>query len=200
MSPKPDVSEERKNQILDAAMSIFARVGFHTARMDDVAEEAGLSKGALYWYFKSKDAIINAILERLFHLALKDLLKLQANEEGSVREGLIAYTRQAVGYMDRLKMLMPMMYEFYALAARQKRMQVFIKEYYGQYVETMAKLIQRGIDRGEFKATDPQEAAITLIAIYEGLVLLWVFIPQVIQLEQQAQASVKLFLEGLLSQ
>lgn len=200
MSPKPDVSEERKNQILDAAMNIFARMGFHAARMDDVAEEAGLSKGALYWYFKSKDAIISAILERLFRLALKDLLKLQANEEGSVREGLIAYTRQAIGYMDRLKMLMPMMYEFYALAARQRRMQSFIKEYYGQYVETMANLIQRGIDRGEFKPTNPQEAAITLIAIYEGLVLLWVFTPQLIQIDQQAQASVRLFLEGLLAQ
>ena len=88
MSPKPDVSEERKSQILDAAMNTFARMGFHKARMDDVAEEAGLSKGALYWYFKSKDAIIGAILDRLFNLALKDLRTLQASKEESVRDGL----------------------------------------------------------------------------------------------------------------
>jgi len=55
MSPRPDVSEERKNQILDAAGKVFARLGFQKTRMDDIVEESGLSKGTLYWYFKSKD-------------------------------------------------------------------------------------------------------------------------------------------------
>ncbi|HET7081061.1 MAG TPA: helix-turn-helix domain-containing protein, partial [Chloroflexia bacterium] len=57
MSPRPDVSEERKNQILDAAAAVFSRLGFHEARMDDIVRESGLSKGTLYWYFTSKDAI-----------------------------------------------------------------------------------------------------------------------------------------------
>ena len=48
MSPRPDVSEERKQQILEAAIAVFARLGFRAARMDDVAEQAGLSKAALY--------------------------------------------------------------------------------------------------------------------------------------------------------
>ena len=51
MSPRPDVSEERRNQILEAAMAVFARQGFEQARMDDIAQEVGLSKGALYLYF-----------------------------------------------------------------------------------------------------------------------------------------------------
>jgi AcrR family transcriptional regulator len=62
ISPRPDVSEERQNQILEAAVAVFARVGFRTARMDDMAEQAGLSKGALYLYYQSKDAIIAALL------------------------------------------------------------------------------------------------------------------------------------------
>ena len=45
MSPRPDVSEERRNQILEAAMAVFARQGFEQARMDDIAQEVGLSKG-----------------------------------------------------------------------------------------------------------------------------------------------------------
>lgn len=64
--PRPDVSEERRSQILDAAVAVFARLGFHQARMDDIVQEAGLSKGALYWYFKSKDEIVMAILSSLF--------------------------------------------------------------------------------------------------------------------------------------
>lgn len=63
---RSDVSEERRSQILDAAVAVFARLGFHQARMDDIVQEAGLSKGALYWYFKSKDEIVMAILSSLF--------------------------------------------------------------------------------------------------------------------------------------
>ena len=61
MSPKPDVSEERKEQIATAATKIFSEQGFDKARMDDIASEAKLSKGTLYLYFKSKDAIIKHI-------------------------------------------------------------------------------------------------------------------------------------------
>ena len=54
MSPRPDVSKERKQQILDAAEDVFTRKGLDNARMDDIAKRTGLSKGSLYWYFKSK--------------------------------------------------------------------------------------------------------------------------------------------------
>ncbi|MDL1899078.1 helix-turn-helix transcriptional regulator [Anaerolineae bacterium CFX7] len=57
MSPRANVSAARKAQILDAAAAVFARKGFYQASMDDIVEEAGLSKGALYWYFKSKACI-----------------------------------------------------------------------------------------------------------------------------------------------
>ena len=66
MSPKPDVSDERKDQIMNAAEEVFAQKGFSDARMDDIAEETGLSKGTLYLYYKSKDDLIIAILDRIF--------------------------------------------------------------------------------------------------------------------------------------
>jgi len=56
----PDAGEVRRNQILDAATAVFARLGFERARMDDIVEASGLSKGALYWYFNSKEEIITA--------------------------------------------------------------------------------------------------------------------------------------------
>ena len=73
MSPKPDVSDERKIQILDAAMDTFAEKGFHKTRMSDIAETSGLSKGSLYWYFDSKDSIILNLLDRVFEPELKEL-------------------------------------------------------------------------------------------------------------------------------
>ena len=66
MSPRPDVSEERKDQIMNAAEEVFSQKGFSNARMDDIAEETGLSKGTVYLYYKSKDDLIIAILNRIF--------------------------------------------------------------------------------------------------------------------------------------
>ena len=68
MSPRPDVSDERRTQILEAAMTVFDQ-----ARMDDIAQEFGLSKGALYLYYKSKDATLSAILQFFFSRAMKKL-------------------------------------------------------------------------------------------------------------------------------
>jgi AcrR family transcriptional regulator len=48
MAPRQDVSEQRRHQIMDAAFAVFSRLGFERASMDDIAKEAGVSKGALY--------------------------------------------------------------------------------------------------------------------------------------------------------
>ena len=66
MAPRTDISEERREQILDAAATVFARLGVRESRMDDIVAQADLSKGGLYWYFKSKDDLVAAFIERLF--------------------------------------------------------------------------------------------------------------------------------------
>ena len=85
MSPRPNVTDERKSQIIAAAEDVFTQKGFDEARMDDIAEETGLSKGTLYLYFKSKDDIIIAILDRIFQREFKafeqmDLSTISATE------------------------------------------------------------------------------------------------------------------------
>ncbi|MEM1265125.1 MAG: TetR/AcrR family transcriptional regulator [Pseudomonadota bacterium] len=64
--PKVVDRDEMQNGILDAAMSVYARKGYHAATIADVAEAAGLGKGTLYLYFKNKDAIAIAMVERHF--------------------------------------------------------------------------------------------------------------------------------------
>ena len=64
----PKVSEQymtdRRNQILDAAVATFSRKGFHMATIEDIRLEAGLSRGAVYHYFKTKEDIIDGIRQR----------------------------------------------------------------------------------------------------------------------------------------
>jgi AcrR family transcriptional regulator len=190
------VSEERKNQILDAAAAVFSRLGFHEARMDDIVRESGLSKGTLYWYFTSKDAIITGLMQRIFDLGMGGLRRLEG-ADGPVRERLLDYTRRLGDDFQRLSAVQSIAFEFYAVAARHKTVRQFLKEYFKQYRATVARLIAQGIDRGEFRPVDPDTVATTLAALYEGLVLLWFVDREAIQWETQGTESVRLLLDGL---
>lgn len=198
MSPRPDVSEERKQQILDAAIAVFARLGFRAARMDDVAEQAGLSKGALYLYYKSKDAIIAAILQRLFAGEFKHLQALVESEgKGPVAEQLLTLTRQFASMMQWMSKLMPIAFEFYAIAGRDKAVRQFLKEYFTDYRHLLARLIERGIAQGEFRDINAEATAITFVALFEGQALLFFVDPEAIQWAEQLETSMRLLLSGL---
>jgi AcrR family transcriptional regulator len=197
MSPRPDVSEERKDQIMNAAEEVFTKKGFDDARMEDIAEETGLSKGTLYLYFKSKEDLVIAILDRIFLGAFKQF-KTQEIAEASAREAIWRFTEEAIH--DYLKMLrmMPIAYEFLALAFRNKIVQKALKQYFDVYMDALVPLIQRGIDSGEFRRVDAQEVAIAAGAIFEGTVLLWVYDKSRIDVEHHIRSGIQLLLEGVL--
>ncbi len=198
MSPRPDVSEARKQQILEAAIAVFARLGFRAARMEDVAEQAGLSKAALYLYYKSKDAIIAALLQRLFAQEFKQLQALVESEgNGPVVEQLLVLTRQFASMLQWMSRFMPIAFEFYAIAGRDKQVRQFLKEYFSDYRQLLARLIERGIVQGEFRDIDAEATAITLTALFEGLALLFFVDPEATRWAEQTETSVQLLLCGL---
>jgi AcrR family transcriptional regulator len=120
MSPKNNVSEKRRNQILDAAMKTFSEVGFHKARMSDIADTSGLSKGSLYWYFDSKDSIILNLLEKIFEPELKDLRALLTDSR-SAEDRLEIYIDRVSDDMVAMLKWMPLIHDFIALAFRKDR-------------------------------------------------------------------------------
>jgi AcrR family transcriptional regulator len=196
MAPRPDVSQERRNQIIAAAIAVFTRLGFHAARIEDIAKEAKLSKGALYWYFKSKDDIIAAIMDRFIDremVELEDALKLQA----PVSEKLMKLNGMIVDEMESMLDLMPILYEFYAAATRRKDIRKALVQFFRPTQQLFSRLIQQGIDSGEFANVDTEVVAVDLIALYEGLLLLTVLDPKTVDLEKMSVQGTSLMIEGL---
>lgn len=194
--PRPDVSEERKEQILNAAAIVFSQQGFANARMDDIVEKSGLSKGALYWYFKSKDEIILALMHRFFDqdlAGLDHLLEMNL----SARETLLQYIDALVTEFDQVKDLAPLIYDYYSSATRDEEKQAFFRAYFRQYRTLMHDIIQRGIKANEFKSTDLDTFALTLTAIFEGLLLLYTIDESPVDLKQQLKRSVSLLLDSI---
>ena len=120
MSPRPDVSTERKKQITDAATTVFSRQGFHKARIDDIAAEAGLSKGTLYLYFKSKDDIIASLLSKMFERELAALDSLKKDQRPAA-ERLLVFVEQFNKALLKWQRIIPIMFEFLSRISPAKR-------------------------------------------------------------------------------
>jgi len=196
MSPRPNVSDERKAQILNAAEGVFTKRGFNEARMDDIAEKTGLSKGTLYLYFKSKDDLIIAILERIFQREFRQLEDLQ-QDDVSASDAMMKLTDLITKDIVSMLRLIPIIYNFLALAFRNKYVQRALKDYINHYLNILIPIIQRGIDAGEFRSVDAREVAIAASAIIEGTMLLWVYDKSIIDPERHIRSGMKLLLEGV---
>jgi AcrR family transcriptional regulator len=171
MPPRPDVSEERRGQILDAAAAVFARLGVRESRMDDIVAEADLSKGALYWYFKSKDDLVAASIERLFARGIENFRQFLTTEQ-PFRTGLSAIAQYMAADLREITRMRGVVLEYYALAARDARVRERVREYIETFIELFATMISNAIERGECRQVDPRKTAIAIEAMFEGITLL----------------------------
>src|SRR5215218_9386000 len=80
---------DKRRQILDAAIRVFARQGFHSTRVSDIADEAGVAYGLVYHYFDSKDQVLNELFSERWSLLLAAIDEVDA-QKISVREKLDA--------------------------------------------------------------------------------------------------------------
>ena len=196
MSPRPNVTDERRSQILTAAEGVFTKKGFDEARMDDIAGKTGLSKGTLYLYFKSKDDLIMAILDRMFQGEFRQLEALQ-KEQGSAAEAIGKLTDMICKDIVGMLRLIPIIYNFLALAFRNRHVQRELKVYVNRYLNILAPIIQRGIDSGEFRPVDSRDVAVAGGAIIEGTLLLWAYDNSAVDPEHHIRSGMQLLLAGI---
>lgn len=198
MSPRPDVSEERKTQILEAATKVFAEHGFTNARMDDIVAESGLSKGALYWYFDSKDAIIVSILDQIFDWETAHVRQLLESVDSATAK-LEVFIDTTIKDIEKMKPMMPIFFDFWSLSVRKKTINQAIKRYYQNFLDLIEPIIEDGIRQGEFHSVNVKETAVAIGAMYEGTILFYIYFSDIIDLEQQFRTNLDLILDGLVA-
>ncbi len=197
MSSQTDLKQERRKQILDAAEKVFIQRGFNKARMDDIVAESGLSKGALYWYYKSKDEIILALMDRFFagEMQVEDEL---ISTEGDASQRLEVFFEAAFNDIRRFEERMSLGYEFFSLAARTEEVRDAIRGYYRRYQAILSQIIQHGIDSGDFISIDPNDAATAAISILEGMALMWFLDPEILDWDRIGDLPTRIFLQGIM--
>ena len=156
--------ERRTEEILDAAFQVFSIKGYHNSTVDDIAQEAGISKGTCYQYFEGKEDIFIATMERSLEtlLAEADAAAVEARD-ALVRLGIKGLTFISK-YRDIQFMLMGVVSE--ALGGN-KKLRRKAAEAYAQVAEYLAQDIEMGIKEGTFRPVDPMTVAYGLIGIAE---------------------------------
>ena len=81
MTDRSIAVEDRRRQLVDAAVRVFARKGYHTSRVGDIAEEAGVAHGLLYHYFESKEALLEAVFRDTWSQIVEAIREIEAREE-----------------------------------------------------------------------------------------------------------------------
>ncbi len=188
MPSKDDLTNERRAQILQAAATVFARNGVDGARMDDIVAESGLSKGSLYWYFDSKQEIVTALVDEILRSEFEQL-KLLIDAPGTVLERLTTFVDAHAAVFREHPTLGKLGLEFYAMSGRVPQIKEFIRRYYRDYIEVLVELLAQGQSRGELDIDDPNELAVNLVCLLEGLTLLWALDAGEIDLPRQFRVA-----------
>jgi AcrR family transcriptional regulator len=152
---------QTRRELLDAAQRRFFRDGYHRTTLDDIADEAGYTKGAVYSTFKSKGGLFLALFDEIVDLRVEGIRRLLAPHDGA--EGKIA-ALAAQPADERNSRFLLLAIEFWAQAAREPELRAGFAASYGRMRSKLAELAPPS-------GLDAQSWAIMTIALANGLSL-----------------------------
>jgi len=196
-----DEAEATRNGILDAAETLFSKRGVSHTSLADIAEAAGVTRGAIYWHFEDKSDLFTAMVSRVT-LPMEEMVARSSDE--SVADPLESLKAAAVYTLKRTardpqcqRVLDVVLHkcEYVDDMAGVKRR---THEIQAGCVNRAEKAIRNAIRRGQLPAgLDARNAAIGLDAMIYGLISNWLANRDYIALEKQAEAVVELLFDGL---
>jgi AcrR family transcriptional regulator len=160
--------QARREQILSAARRCFIESGYHPTRMDDIARAAGLSKGGVYFHFKSKQEVFESLVDEEFQASMRFL------EEVTSGPALVAEKMQAIAahYMEYFNAA-PDAPRFFIvmgeMALRDEALAAKLLQMQTAFIVQVSKLLDQGVAEGMLRATDTRSVAALLKALLDGV-------------------------------
>lgn len=156
-----DQAENRMSEIVETALKLFAEEGYHAATLDEVAAKIGVSKATLYYYFRNKEEIIRAILNRSLE-RMKQTLEIKKSSL-STREKIRQFIEYHVVFGADNADLAKITFE--QLNILPKRSREVVKRKQREVVDFLQSLLQSGVDEGIVSVDNTRLAAIAIIGM-----------------------------------
>lgn len=200
MARTPKVVEDRREQIIDAAMRVFAEKGFTRATNRDIAREAGITPGLIYHYFENKEAVFRAIVEARSPLHILRTLSMEAGAQPP--EVLLRFlVRRVLGVVEG-EQFVPLIHMLLPEVIHNPAISPIGTGIFQQVIDLLGKYLSSKMESGELRQTDPTRAAHVFISSMMGFVLRRQVLRDTEALalshEEIADALVDIVLNGLL--
>jgi AcrR family transcriptional regulator len=164
--------------------------------MDDIATQSGTSKGTLYWYFDSKEDLLESAVRALFEsafgeeaLSALDAYDLAADKLRALVQSMVAFIREADGVFNLLL-------EFWASSSEREQAADLWMDLLVQYKDLVTRIIEEGVASGEFRPVDAESLVWALLSTYDGLAAYMMLRPG-LDLQQIHETYLETMLRGL---
>ena len=165
---KLELQDRRKEQIMSAALSVVVSKGYDQSRMDDIVEKSQLSKGAIYWYYKSKEEVYLSLVDYWFvqySSGVVDTLKQQESASDQLKALFDFFIEQ----FDKNPTTFKLLVEFWRLAGLNPDFNAKLQQIYSDFLEYIIEIIKVGVANGEFKNVEPRITALSILINIEGI-------------------------------
>ncbi|HYM19389.1 MAG TPA: TetR/AcrR family transcriptional regulator [Candidatus Kapabacteria bacterium] len=168
---KHESEEIRKQQILTATAKCIARYGYHETSVDTIAKESKLSKGAIYWYYNSKEEVLVALSEWRWKQNI-DYVRVLASGSKTFKQFLKALIDASAHYMKTATYEHRTIHELNAMAMANAALNKVITDNSNELQKIIAGVIRRQIKFGELrKNCRPNESAVFLRCFIDGFAI-----------------------------
>jgi AcrR family transcriptional regulator len=156
---------ERRTEFLDAAEELFKERGYYATSVDDIVGRVGVAKGLFYYYFKTKEELVEQIVERLWAGAIEDYRKIRDREDLSAIEKLFMYS----DLRTQVKVQQTYMVDIFVRERHSLLVQRMTERGVEVLVPILSDIISQGVEEGVFDTEYPREAAEFLVRGAQGL-------------------------------
>jgi AcrR family transcriptional regulator len=169
--------ERTRGEIFAAARAVFLRKGFHAASLDEIAEEAGYTKGAVYSSFESKDQLFLGVLDAYFDRRMRSYTDAALDEE-TLDDAYRAVARLMFDEDRREPQWAPLLLEFWSHASRREQLRTAVVERRERFLDAIATLIDEVVSRHGAALTLPaKDVARASGGLMRGVGVEWLLEP-----------------------
>jgi AcrR family transcriptional regulator len=197
---KREQREASTERILASALTLFVSKGYRSTTVDDIARACELTKGAVYFYFPSKAAILLALLDEIEDLMVSKMVARVSQAGPLVADKLIAFLHSGAGMGNEkpelILLFILMLLEF---NGAKDEIEVRVKAIYQQICLSVEEVVHRGKLAGEFRTDlETHEIAAIVMAMYNGTFMEWYCRPTYLQGRELVRSARQITLSGIL--
>ena len=188
--------DNSKEQILEAAMKVFVKNGFSETRMEDIAENSGLSKGAIYHHYKSKKELFLALIDFWEEYFFFKIFFNKDVESKNSADLLRDMAKDMIETFKNRKYILLAELEFWSLANHDEDVRAKTEALYIKLMKLIRTIISKGVDSNEFKKLDVDVAALSVMTSLQGVIWFSIFQDKNISAEQYLNNVIEFIIFG----